>query len=243
VATTNFSDGTLITSEWCNEVDALVHDVFGGATSDAAARTALGVAIGSDVQAYDTDLTTLAAGGANARAFLGLTIGSDVQAAMSAASQNEMELGTEVALRSMSPLRVAQAITALSGPPAGTIIDFAGTSAPTGYLLCNGASLLRADYSDLFSAIGTTWGAVDGTHFTLPNFSTGWASVSGTPGSSTTGEVIAHTHTANSSSTTACAFTGSADKNPANGGTNTTSSTGGTHNLAGGNYVLKCIKT
>lgn len=37
-----------------------------------------------------------------------------------------------------------------------------------GELLCNGASLLRASFPDLFNAIGITWGAVDGTHFTLP---------------------------------------------------------------------------
>lgn len=51
----------------------------------------------------------------------------------------------------------------------GKIEHFAGPSAPGGTLLCNGASLLRTAYPDLFAAIGTTWGAVDGTHFTLPN--------------------------------------------------------------------------
>lgn len=53
--------------------------------------------------------------------------------------------------------------------PAGTIQMFAGSAAPTGWLFCNGASLLRADYPDLFAVIGTTYGAADGTHFTLPD--------------------------------------------------------------------------
>ena len=35
-------------------------------------------------------------------------------------------------------------------------------------LLCDGRSLLRTDYPTLFAAIGTKFGAVDGTHFTLP---------------------------------------------------------------------------
>ena len=44
------------------------------------ARTNLGLAIRTNVQAYDADLTTLGAGGTSARSFLGLAIGTDVQA-------------------------------------------------------------------------------------------------------------------------------------------------------------------
>ena len=56
-----------------------------------------------------------------------------------------------------------------SSSPTGGVMQFAGATAPVGWLVCNGASLLRATYPALFAAIGTTWGAVDGTHFTLPD--------------------------------------------------------------------------
>lgn len=54
--------------------------------------------------------------------------------------------------------------------PVGTIIWSAATSAPSGYLLCNGATVGRTTYPQLFAAIGTTFGAGDGsTTFGLPN--------------------------------------------------------------------------
>lgn len=51
----------------------------------------------------------------------------------------------------------------------GEIKLYAGTSIPSGFLACQGQSLLRASYPDLFAAIGTTYGAADGTHFSLPD--------------------------------------------------------------------------
>ena len=54
--------------------------------------------------------------------------------------------------------------------PAGSIIPFAGSSIPTGYLLCNGAVVSRTTYANLFKVIGTTYGAGDGsTTFNLPD--------------------------------------------------------------------------
>lgn len=52
---------------------------------------------------------------------------------------------------------------------AGTIMPFAGSALPDGALWCNGQSLLRTSYPDLFASIGTTFGAVDSTHFSLPD--------------------------------------------------------------------------
>jgi len=52
----------------------------------------------------------------------------------------------------------------------GEIIAFAGSTSPdANWLVCDGASLLRADYPDLFDVIGTTYGSVDGTHFNIPD--------------------------------------------------------------------------
>lgn len=53
--------------------------------------------------------------------------------------------------------------------PAGTILAYGGASAPTGYLICDGSSVLRATYAALFTAISTAYGSADGTHFNLPD--------------------------------------------------------------------------
>lgn len=54
--------------------------------------------------------------------------------------------------------------------PPGAVMDFAGSTAPTGWLICDGGTLKRTTYAALFAAIGTTWGAGDGsTTFNLPD--------------------------------------------------------------------------
>lgn len=52
----------------------------------------------------------------------------------------------------------------------GTVLPFAGASAPNGWLLCYGQAVSRTDYAILFGIIGTTFGAGDGsTTFNLPD--------------------------------------------------------------------------
>lgn len=60
-------------------------------------------------------------------------------------------------------------LTAGSGVPAGTVVDFAGAAVPTGWLICAGQALSRTDFPDLFAAIGTTYGAPSGATFNLPD--------------------------------------------------------------------------
>ena len=52
----------------------------------------------------------------------------------------------------------------------GSMQIFAGSAVPEGYLLCDGQAVSRSEYSKLFEAIGTTWGAGDGsTTFNVPD--------------------------------------------------------------------------
>jgi len=52
----------------------------------------------------------------------------------------------------------------------GTILPTVATSAPAGWLLCDGSAVSRTDYSNLFALVGTTFGAGNGsTTFNLPD--------------------------------------------------------------------------
>lgn len=94
--------------------------------------------------------------------------------------------------------------------PVGTIITVAKNTAPTGYLKANGALISRTTYSDLFTAIETTFGVGDGsTTFALPDlrgyFPRGWDDGRGVDtgrefGSNQADDFKSHNHTANGNS-------------------------------------------
>lgn len=55
--------------------------------------------------------------------------------------------------------------------PAGTVIPYAGPDTPNGWFPCDGREVSRDEYPALFEAIGTTYGAGDGTTtFKLPDY-------------------------------------------------------------------------
>lgn len=63
------------------------------------------------------------------------------------------------------------ATTANNGNPPGVVLSFAGApgNMPAGYLVCDGSSVLVANYPDLYAAIGDAWGGDGGTNFNLPD--------------------------------------------------------------------------
>jgi len=60
--------------------------------------------------------------------------------------------------------------TVNTNTPVGSISLFAGTTAPSGWLICDGSAVSRTTYANLFSVIGTTYGTGDGsTTFNIPD--------------------------------------------------------------------------
>lgn len=100
------------------------------------------------------------------------------------------------------------------GLPTGAITQYAGPTAPSGWLVCNGNAVSRTTYASLWNVIGTTYGAGDGVNtFNLPNLKgnvpvglnpddTAFDALGETGGAKThtltTSEMPSHTHTQNS---------------------------------------------
>jgi microcystin-dependent protein len=98
-----------------------------------------------------------------------------------------------------APYNVVNRVRDKSGyvTPVGGVIEWTTATAPEGWLICNGASLLKSEYLDLFNVIGTTFGSVDGSHFNIPDCrdrmtigTSGTYALAATGGSAT----VAHTH-------------------------------------------------
>lgn len=136
----------------------------------------------------------------------------------------------------------------LSVIPAGTVIHFAGSTVPAGFLELNGAELSRTVYADLFAVVGTTGGAGDGsTTFNLRDargeFIRGWDNGRGVDAGRTIGSYQAdaylnHSHTGSTGSQGAHTHTyatlsnnvGTSSTTPGgSGAVNATTSTSGAH--------------
>ena len=137
------------------------------------------------------------------------------------------------------------------GVQAGTILPFAGATPPVGYLAVPTAAtnVSRTTYAALFAAIGTVWGAGDGsTTFGLPYVGADGALLQSNAnlGTTTVGKLLDHAHYLNNSSGN---YSTGGD-NPVNTGVATVNTSGfingglggGTQNTAAGSRVNFIIK-
>lgn len=159
------------------------------------------------------------------------------------ATQAEAQAGT-ASDRYMTPQRVADAISTRA-VPVGTVIHVAGSAAPTGFIKANGAAVSRATYAALFAAIGTLYGAGDGsTTFNVPDlrgeFVRGWDDGRGIDsgralGSAQASANLSHTHTGTASSSGAHTHTISNVISP-DTGSSTSSAGPGSGGGSGGSF-------
>lgn len=83
----------------------------------------------------------------------------------------------------------------------GALLMWPTSSAPTGYLSCDGAAVSRVTYAALYAIVGTTFGIGDGsTTFNLPNYTSRmpYGTTIGATGGTADAVVVSHTHTATS---------------------------------------------
>ena len=136
------------------------------------------------------------------------------------------------------------------GIPAGAVQSFAMNTAPTGWLDCDGSAVSRTTYSTLYTAIGTTFGAGDGsTTFNVPDlrgeFIRGWDDGRGvdsgrTFGSAQADELKSQRHSIAFAGNGWDAYTG---LNQGTGVTDYTDYTGGDETRPRNIALLYCIKT
>ena len=189
----------------CNSTD-VAFQIAGGYTSDNMYfRGTSGLSTGTGWTAWRTVIhsgniatqTVATAGTCTGNAATATTAGTC--SGNSATATNASQLNGQAAAYYATAAQVTQAA------PPGAVIGFAMSSAPSGWLICSGAAVSRATYAALFAAIGTAWGAGDGsTTFNLPElrgeFVRGLDSGRGIDsgraiGTAQAGYVEAHTHT------------------------------------------------
>jgi microcystin-dependent protein len=117
---------------------------YGGTVAQA---HSLGIAVEHATTAEDYD---------EANAHITLTERDDHTQYLNASRHNALSHSTVLAAAAVAPV--------------GAVIAWAGETAPTNWLLCDGSNVSRSTYSALFAVVGTNYGSGDGTStFSLPD--------------------------------------------------------------------------
>lgn len=109
------------------------------------------------------DGDNLQTGGVPTGAFADLSVTADKLAADAVTTD-------KIDDEAVTAAKIAEDVIALL-TPSGMVSAYAGTSAPTGWLICDGSPVSRSTYSALFTAVGEAHGEGDGsTTFNLPDY-------------------------------------------------------------------------
>lgn len=120
--------------------------------------------------------TAIAAGAVTSAKMATDSVGSTAIAANAVTStkiQDGAVTTSKILDQAVTAAKLAPGVTPGTGViiPAGAIFPFAGNIVPDGFLLCYGQAVSRSTYSSLWTAIGITYGAGNGsTTFNLPDF-------------------------------------------------------------------------
>lgn len=149
-------------------------------------------ATGLDAELFDYELNTIATALENTWTLTGETVPTANQD-----MNNKKFTNLAAGAASGESVHYGQ-LTALV--PAGSMTMYGGTTAPSGWLMCDGSAVSRTTYSALFAIISTTFGVGDGsTTFNLPDFRQNFPigkAASGTGATlGETGGAIDHDHT------------------------------------------------
>lgn len=127
-----------------------------------------------------TETQTLTVTGGRFGAVMGLTSPLDVSLLggdtwLGIAVQGEPEMTPRQKLTSVAYAMKAQVAETVSSSdsiiPAGTVVAFAGTTAPAGWLMCDGTAVSRTTYARLYADIGNAHGYGDNsTTFNVPDY-------------------------------------------------------------------------
>ena len=149
--------------------------------------------------------TTITASGTEINQLDAITRGSLIYGNASGVTSRLAKGGAGTVLSSDGTDIAWAALAAPAGVPAGTVIYHAANTPPTDFIKANGAAVSRSTYSALFTAIGTTFGAGNGSStFNVPDlrgeFIRGWDNSRGVDsgrafGSAQADQLKQHTHT------------------------------------------------
>ncbi len=189
--------------------DLAVADGGTGASTAAGARSNLGAAASganSDITSLSglTTALSVAQGGTGGTTSTG---SGAVVLATAPSIASPTLTGTPVAPTASQGTNTTQVATTAfvlsNGAPTGGLMMWATSSAPSGWLLCNGSAVSRSTYSALFAVVGTAFGSGDGsTTFNLPDYrdrmpiGAGTTYSANSTGGSKDAIVVSHTHTA-----------------------------------------------